>query len=242
MQNLFLNSAKKFFLCYLYFYMFNKGKKMSFCQPDKNCTLCPRLVDFRKQNQQKFPLYHNGPVESFGSLDAKILVVGLAPGLNGANQTNRPFTNDYAGDILYPALKENGFAKGVYQKIKNDGFELINVRITNAVRCVPPQNKVTTEETKTCGQFLINEISNMPNLKIILSLGAISHNAVLKVLGYKLSEFKFVHGHVHNLYKHNLILIDSYHTSRYNINTGVLTYDMFDKIIKKIKMSESLNV
>lgn len=215
---------------------------MTFCPPDKNCILCHRLVDFRKQNQQKFPSYHNGAVESFGNLDAKILIVGLAPGLNGANQTNRPFTNDYAGDILYPALKENGLAKGNYQKIKNDDFELINVRITNAVRCVPPQNKVTTEETKTCGQFLIKEINNMPNLKIILSLGAVSHNAVLKVLGYKLSEFKFVHGKTYHLYKHNLMLTDSYHTSRYNINTGVLTYEMFDTVIKTIKNSDAYNV
>lgn len=208
---------------------------MSFCPPDKNCTRCLRLVEFRRQNQEKFPCYHNAPVESFGDLNAQILVVGLAPGLNGANQTNRPFTNDYAGDVLYPALKKFGFAKGEYKKIKNDDFELINVRVSNAVRCVPPQNKVTSEETSNCGQFLLDEINHMPNLKIILSLGAVSHSAVLRVLGYRLSNFKFAHNAEHHLHNHNLILLDSYHTSRYNINTGVLTYDMFDETVKKLK-------
>ena len=208
---------------------------MSFCPPDKNCAKCLRLVDFRQQNKEKFPHYHNAPVESFGDLNAQILVVGLAPGLNGANQTNRPFTNDYAGDVLYPALKKFGFAKGEYKKIKNDGFELINVRVSNAVRCVPPQNKVTSEETSNCGKFLLDEIKNMPNLKIILSLGAVSHSSVLKVLGYRLNKFKFVHNAKHYLYNHNIILLDSYHTSRYNINTGVLTYDMFNKIVETLK-------
>ncbi len=203
--------------------------------PKYNCNKCPRLVDFRNNNKIKFPNYHNGPVESFGSLNAEILVVGLAPGLNGANQTNRPFTNDYAGDILYPALKKFGFAKGEYKKVKNDGFELINVRVTNAVRCVPPQNKVIAEETSACRTFLQNEINEMKNLKIILSLGAVSHGAVLQALGYKKSEFKFMHGAEHKLYKHNILLINSYHTSRYNINTNVLTAEMFDKIIAKIK-------
>lgn len=152
---------------------------MSFVCPDKNCRKCPRLIAFREGNIVKFPTYYNGPVEPFGSLDAEILVVGLAPGLNGANQTNRPFTNDYAGDVLYPILKKYGFAKGDYQKRKDDGFELINVRITNSVRCVPPQNKVTGDEVKACGSYLIQEIENMPNLKIILTLGSVAHNAVL---------------------------------------------------------------
>ena len=207
---------------------------MSFCSPDFNCSKCPRLVKYRHDNRIKFPHYHNAPVESFGSLDAQVLIVGLAPGLNGANQTNRPFTNDYAGDVLYPCLKQFGFATGEYKKVKNDGFELNNVRISNAVRCAPPQNKVTTDETKNCSTFLINEIKNMPNLKIILSLGSVSHSAVLRALGYKLSEFKFAHGSEHNLYMHNITLINSYHTSRYNINTGVLTYEMFENIINNI--------
>lgn len=208
---------------------------MVFKAPAKDCSLCPRLVDFRKGNIKKFPDYYNGAVEPFGSISAKVLVVGLAPGLNGANQTNRPFTNDYAGDILYPTLKRFGFANGEYQKRKNDGFELIDFRITNSVRCVPPQNKVTGVEVKTCGAFLIEEIKEMKNLKIILTLGSVAHGAVLGVLGYKKSQFKFGHNRVHHLEDHNIYMINSYHTSRYNINTGVLTQEMFDDVIKNIK-------
>lgn len=206
-----------------------------FCKPKKDCALCPRLVEFRHGNQQKFPTYHNGPVTPFGSLESQILVVGLAPGLNGANQTDRPFTNDYAGDILYPALKKFGFAQGNYQKRKDDGFELINVRVTNSVRCVPPQNKVNAAEIAACRPFLRQEIAAMPNLKIILSLGSVSHGAVLQALGYTKASFKFAHGAEHFLPKHNLILLDSYHTSRYNINTNVLTAEMFDQIIARLK-------
>lgn len=217
-------------------------ENMTFCPPEKNCKNCPRLVDFRCENIKKFPSYYNAPVPSFGNLDAEVLIVGLAPGLNGANQTGRPFTNDYAGDVLYPILKSCGFATGNYGKIANDGFELKNVRITNSIRCVPPQNKVTGYEVKTCGCFLINEIANMPNLKVILTLGGVAHNAVLGVLGYKKTAFKFAHGAQHLLYKHNIIMLNSYHTSRYNINTGVLTYDMFANIVQnlqKILLTES---
>lgn len=207
---------------------------MNFTPPPSNCTLCERLCAFRKQNRTDFPNYHNAPVESFGSLSAEILVVGLAPGLHGANQTGRPFTNDYAGDILYPALQQYGLAKGSYQKRKDDGFELLNVRITNAVRCVPPQNKPTPLEEKNCRPFLSAEIKAMPNLKVILCLGAISHKNVLHTLGIKQSLAKFTHGAVHQ-FNNQPIVIDSYHTSRYNINTGVLTYQMFCNIINKIK-------
>ncbi len=208
---------------------------MSFTCPDKKCCRCPRLLEFRAQNVAKFPSYYNGPVESFGSLEAEVLIVGLAPGLNGANQTNRPFTNDYAGDVLYPILKKYGLATGNYGKRKDDGFELINVRVTNSVRCVPPQNKVTGDEVKNCGGYLIEELHEMPNLKIILTLGSVAHNAVLGVLGYKKAAFKFAHGAVHKLDKHQLLMMNSYHTSRYNINTGVLTYEMFEDIVKKMK-------
>lgn len=208
---------------------------MAFECPGRDCGLCSRLVEFRMQNRLKFPHYYNGPVPPFGSLDAEILVVGLAPGLNGANQTARPFTNDYAGDVLYPILKQFDLAKGDYQKRKDDGFELLNVRITNSVRCVPPENKPTGEEVKICGNFLINEIAEMKNLKIILTLGGIAHGAVLSVLGYKKAAFKFKHGAVHRLEKHNVLMLNSYHTSRYNINTGVLTYEMFEEIVKKMK-------
>lgn len=206
-----------------------------FMCPDKSCKKCLRLLNFREENIRNYPSYHNGPVDSFGDLSAQILVVGLAPGLHGANQTGRPFTNDYAGDILYPALKKYGLAEGHYNKRKDDGFTLLNVRITNSVRCVPPQNKVTGEEVKNCGVYLIDELNHMPHLKIILTLGAVAHNAVLSVLGYKKSQFKFAHGAVHHLDNHNLLLINSYHTSRYNINTGVLTPQMFDEIINKLK-------
>ena len=208
---------------------------MSFHCPDKYCNLCPRLLEFRAQNERKFPTYYNGPVPSFGSPEAEILVVGMAPGLNGANQTARPFTNDYAGDVLYPILKDNGLAVGEYGRRKDDGFELINVRVTNAVRCVPPQNKVIGQEVKNCGEYLRQELAAMPNLKVILTLGVVAHNAVLSILGYKQSACKFAHGAVHRLDKHGIALLDSYHTSRYNINTGVLTYQMFDEVVKKLK-------
>ena len=190
---------------------------------------------FRRQNQAKFPQYHNAPVEAFGSLQAQILVVGLAPGLNGANQTNRPFTNDYAGDILYPALKKFGFATGTYERRKDDDFQLINVRVTNSVRCVPPQNKVVAEEIAACRPFLQAEIAAMPNLQLILCLGSVAHGAVLQALGYKKTQYKFAHGAEHQLANHNLIMLDSYHTSRYNINTNVLTLTMFEAIVAKIK-------
>lgn len=208
---------------------------MTFVCPQRDCSNCPRLVEFRQGNIAKFPDYYNGPVPPFGDLSAEILIVGLAPGLNGANQTARPFTNDYAGDVLYPILKKYGFAQGDYAKRKDDGFELNNVRVTNSVRCVPPQNKVTGDEVNTCGKFLIEEISDMPNLKIILTLGSVAHSAVLGVLGYKKSTFKFGHNAVHRLDNHNLWMVNSYHTSRYNINTGVLTYEMFEDVIQKIR-------
>lgn len=207
---------------------------MAFVCPAKNCAKCLRLVEFREGNIVKFPSYYNGPVPPFGTIDAEVLIVGLAPGLNGANQTARPFTNDYAGDVLYPILKKYGFATGNYGKRKDDGFELKNVRVTNSVRCVPPQNKVTGEEVSTCGQFLIEEIKDMKNLKVILTLGSVAHSAVLGVLGYKKSAYKFGHEAVHRLDRHNLVMVNSYHTSRYNINTGVLTPEMFEKVIQKI--------
>lgn len=208
---------------------------MSFECPKRECDHCQRLVEYRENNKLQFPSYYNGPVPPFGSIDAEILIVGLAPGLNGANQTARPFTNDYAGDVLYPILKEFGLAEGEYLKRKDDGFELKNVRVTNSVRCAPPQNKVTGDEVNACGAFLIEEIKDMKNLKIILTLGSVAHSAVLGVLGYKKSNFKFAHSATHRLDRHNLWMVNSYHTSRYNINTGVLTTNMFRDVIRKIK-------
>lgn len=207
---------------------------MTFQAPDKNCVLCPRLAAFRDDNAAKFPDKFNAPVPPFGALDAELLIVGLAPGLKGANFTGRPFTGDYAGDLLYATLLKFGLAKGIYDKHKDDGLELVNCRITNAVRCVPPQNKPTPEEERTCRPFLVEEIEAMPNLKTILSLGLVSHNAVLKTFGLKQSAFKFAHGAQHQI-SDTLTLVDSYHCSRYNTNTGRLTIPMFEDVFEAIK-------
>lgn len=206
---------------------------MSFTPPPHDCPLCPRLVAFREANAAKFPDKHNAPVDPFGPLSAELLIVGLAPGLKGANFSGRPFTGDYAGDLLYATLKKTGRARGEYQKHRGDGLELINCRITNAVRCVPPENKPTTEEANTCRPFLIDEIEAMPNLHTILSLGLISHNAVLKTFGLKQSAFKFAHGAKHQI-TDTLTLLDSYHCSRYNTQTGRLTTEMFEDIFKML--------
>lgn len=206
-----------------------------FQPPASQCPLCPRLVAFREANQKAYPQFYNGAVPSFGELSAQILVVGLAPGLKGANQTGRPFTGDYAGIILYTGLKNVGLADGEYNAKPDDGFTLKNVRITNSVRCVPPENKPTPDEVKTCANFLSAELAEMPNLKVILSLGLISHQAVVKHFGHKQTAFKFAHGAQHDLGK-GITLADSYHTSRYNIQTNRLTQAMFDEVLRGIKM------
>ncbi len=205
---------------------------MSHTTPEHDCTLCPRLRDFILSNREKFPDKFNGPVPSFGPLDAKLLIVGLAPGLKGANFSGRPFTGDYAGDLLYPTLIKFGLARGEFKARADDGLELVNCRITNAVRCVPPENKPTGPEINTCRPFLIDEINAMPNLKVILSLGLISHNSVLKTLGAKISAHKFAHGATHDM--GSVTLIDSYHCSRYNTNTGRLTTEMFEDVFEAI--------
>lgn len=212
---------------------------MIFTPPSPNCPLCPRLVTFREANAAQFPQFFNGAVPPFGTLDAQMLVVGLAPGLKGANASGRPFTGDFAGDVLYSALAKHGFASGNYDPSRlmnqsDDGFTLNNVRITNAVRCVPPENKPTPVEEKTCNPFLIQEIGAMNNLKIILSLGLTSHQAVMRTFKLKVKDYKFVHGAIHAL-PNGLLLLDSYHTSRYNVSTGRLTQAMFDAIIEKAR-------
>lgn len=221
---------------------------MRFTPPLRNCPLCPRLVAFRAANVAEYPTFFNGAVPPFGDLDAQMLVVGLAPGLKGANASGRPFTGDYAGVVLYEALAKHGFATGRYDpsqlmQKQDDGFTLSNVRITNAVRCVPPENKPTPAEEKACNPFLIQEIAAMPNLKIILSLGLTSHQAVLKTLKLKIKDYKFAHGAMHEIVashqspvigkkeREPLLLLDSYHTSRYNISTGRLTQAMFDAVV-----------
>ena len=203
--------------------------------PNNDCRLCPRLVAFRDQNREKFPNEFNAPVPSFGDVGAQLLIVGLAPGLKGANFSGRPFTGDFAGELLYGTLIKYGFAKGEFKARPDDGLELINCRITNAVRCVPPENKPIGAEINTCLQFLTNQIENMPNLKVIISLGLVSHNAVLKAHGVKLSMHKFAHKAEHHLSK-NLLLIDSYHCSKYNTSTKRLTEPMFHEVFKLAKL------
>ena len=198
------------------------------------CTRCPRLAAFIAENKVKFPAFFNAPVPPFGDPQARLLIVGLAPGLKGANRTGRPFTKDYAGDLLYPTLIKYGWANGEYKADPHDGLQLAGALITNAVRCVPPQNKVTPQEIRTCNSYLQATIQKLTELKVILSLGAVSHSAVLTAFGLKKSAYPFGHGAVHDLPR-GIVLIDSYHCSRYNTNTGVLTTEMFENVFEKIK-------
>jgi uracil-DNA glycosylase family 4 len=203
-----------------------------FAAPPQDCELCPRLVQFRSDNRRQFPEWHNGAVSAFGPADANLLVVGLAPGLKGANRTGRPFTGDHAGELLYPSLLKFGLAEGTYGSSVNDGMALIGCRITNAVRCVPPANKPTPEEQRTCRGFLASEIKAMPHLASILALGRIAHDAVLSALGLRKSLYPFGHSSVHSFDK-KLSMTDSYHCSRYNLNTRVLTEAMFHTALEK---------
>jgi uracil-DNA glycosylase family 4 len=202
-------------------------------EPDRNCPLCPRLAEFRAQARAREPTWHNSPVASFGDASAQLLIVGLAPGLQGANRTGRPFTGDYAGDLLYATLLEYGFAKGVYQARPDDGLKLVDCRISNAVRCVPPQNKPLPVEISTCRQFLATTIATMPRLRAIVLLGRIAHDSTLKALGLRNGAAPFAHGAVHKA--GNIKLYDSYHCSRYNTNTGVLTPKMFREVFAKVR-------
>ena len=207
-------------------------------EPDADCPLCPRLKDFRDANRKALPDYFNAPVPCFGPLDAQLLIVGLAPGLHGANRTGRPFTGDWAGDLLYATLLKLGLASGTYDERPDDGLTLVNCRIINSVRCVPPQNKPTPLEIATCNQFLKPEILGS-SAKAMLALGAIAHQAALTALGEKKSAFKFAHGAQHAL-KCGVTLVDSYHCSRYNTNTGVLTTAMFENAVGIAKKAAGL--
>jgi len=209
------------------------SRQASTLVPDRDCPLCPRLVAFREANRAREPLWHNAPVPPFGDIKARLLIVGLAPGMQGANRTGRPFTGDYAGDLLYATLLEYGFAKGTYQARPDDGMKLVDCRIANAVHCVPPQNKPLPVEINTCRQFLIANLETMPKLRAIIALGRIAHDSVLKPLKLKASQAPFAHGAVHQAGRFKLY--DSYHCSRYNTNTGVLTTDMFRSVFAKIK-------
>lgn len=194
-----------------------------------SCRECPRLAGFLDTVRLEQADYFAAPVPPFGCSDARLLVVGLAPGMHGANRTGRPFTGDYAGDLLYATLPKFGFARGTYDRRIDDGFALVDCRITNAVRCVPPENKPTPAEARTCREnFLAAEIAAMPKLAAIVALGQLAHNEVLKALGERRAAFPFRHGALHRLAK--LALADSYHCSRYNTNTGVLTPAMFESV------------
>ena len=203
-------------------------------EPSRNCRLCPRLAAFRDANCEAFPDWFNGAVPSFGDARARLLIVGLAPGLRGANRTGRPFTGDYAGRLLYETLTKFGFARGQYDERADDGLTLDGCMITNAVRCVPPANKPETQEIKLCRAFLAARIAACGNLKAIVVLGRIAHDSTFKALDLKLAPYPFAHGAVHGL-PGGLRLFDSYHCSRYNTNTGALTTEMFESVFSAVR-------
>jgi uracil-DNA glycosylase family 4 len=201
--------------------------------PDHDCPLCPRLVEYRMANRTAHPDWFNGPVPSFGAMEAPIVIIGMAPGVKGANRTGRPFTGDHAGIILYQTLIEYGLARGTFDARPDDGLELDGCRIVNAVRCVPPANLPTPAETAICNRFLTQELQQMPNLRVALALGVLAHAAVLRACGIPQSHVRFRHGAVHAL-PDGLILCDSYHVSRYNTNTGRLTVPMFQEVVRQL--------
>jgi uracil-DNA glycosylase len=199
------------------------------------CVLCPRLVAFRRDNEATEPAWFNGAVPSFGAESARLLIVGLAPGRNGANRTGRPFTGDYAGDLLYTTLLEFGFATGTYAARPDDGLKLAGCMITNAVRCVPPENKPTPEEIATCRPFFAARVASLPKLQIMLALGRIAHDQTLTALGLRKALFPFAHGARHDIGS-GRVLYDSFHCSRYNTSTRRLTPDMFRAVFKAVKL------
>ncbi len=203
--------------------------------PPHDCGICPRLAEFRNANRAAFPEWSNAPVGSFGEADARLLIVGLAPGLRGANRTGRPFTGDYAGELLYATLLRYGFASGVYDRRPDDGLRLIDCAIVNAVRCVPPQNKPTPQEIASCRAFLAQSLQALPRLTVILALGRIAHETLLRALGVRPSLFPFRHGARHKALPDGPVVFDSYHCSRYNTNTGVLTEAMFCDVFAAIR-------
>jgi uracil-DNA glycosylase len=202
--------------------------------PDRDCPLCPRLDAFRAENRKEHPDWHNAPVPSFGADDVWLLIVGLAPGRRGANRTGRPFTGDHAGILLFDTLRRHALAVGDYDQRADDGLRLIGCRITNAVRCVPPGNRPTPAEVRTCGRFLRTEIAALPRLRTIVALGGVAHDAVLAALEEGRSRFAFAHGALHRL-DCGLLLADSYHCSRQNTNTGRLTPTMFDAVFAAVR-------
>ena len=206
---------------------------MSFQPPDPDCQLCPRLADFRAEQRAQHPDWFNSPVAAFGDRNGEVLIAGLAPGMRGANRTGRPFTGDYAGDLLYQTLSKFGLANGKYQANVDDGLVLSNCVILNAVRCLPPQNKPTPAEIKQCNQFFAGEIATLPRLKCILALGRIAHEAILTGQGLVRARYPFGHNARHDL-PSGLVMFNSYHCSRYNTNTGRLTEEMFEDVFEQI--------
>jgi uracil-DNA glycosylase family 4 len=202
--------------------------------PGHDCPLCPRLVAFRHTWREKQPDWFNGPVPSFGHPDARVLIVGLAPGLRGANRTGRPFTGDYAGDLLYRTLIDFGFAAGTYAARPGDGLTLVDAAIANGVRCVPPENKPLPAEISACRPFLAESIVAMPRLAAIVALGRVAHDTTVTALGLKRAALPFSHGAIHEAGR-GITLHDSYHCSRYNTNTGVLTEEMFRSVFTAVR-------
>ncbi len=197
--------------------------------PARDCPLCPRLAAFRAAQRAAHPEWHNAPVPPFGDDRAELLIVGLAPGLKGANRTGRPFTGDHAGGLLYATLQKFGLAEGDYAARPDDGLALVRARITNAVRCVPPQNRPLPGEIAACRGFLVAEIASLPRLRAMVALGGIAHDAVLAALGLRRASLPFAHGALHDLPEGRL-LADSYHCSRLNTNTGRLSAAMFEAV------------
>lgn len=200
-----------------------------------DCVRCPRLVDFLTLSRKKFPNYYGLPVPAFGKLGASLLVVGLAPGMHGANATGRPFTGDHAGVLLYSTLFKYGFSNNAKSTSLRDGLKLMDCRITNAVRCVPPQNKPKPDEVKNCRDYLEFDLDNVKDGGVIVTLGRLAHESVLKAFGLPLRDFKFGHGNLFAIKSKNLKLLSSYHCSRYNTQTKRLTTKMFESIFEKAR-------
>ncbi len=200
---------------------------------DKNCRACPRLAGFLDDVNERYPDYYCRPVPPFGAPDARFLIVGLAPGMHGANRSGRPFTGDHAGILLYQMLHKYGFSTREHSEAVDDGLELIDCRITNAVKCLPPDNKPVGAEINTCNRFLANELQTLPPGSVVVALGGIAHRAIIKAMGLRQADYKFAHAALHELGQFRVL--DSYHCSRYNTNTRRLTAAMFDAIFAGVR-------
>jgi len=201
---------------------------------DSDCRRCPRLASFLDEVQERYPDYYCRPVPPFGSADARLLVVGLAPGMHGANRTGRPFTGDYAGVLLYETLHEFGFSNAAESVSVDDGLSLVDCRITNAVKCLPPDNKPVGAEINTCNAYLAGELEGVASDAVVLALGGIAHRAVIRALGQRQADDKFGHAAEHRPGE-RFTLLDSYHCSRYNTNTGRLTPEMFRAVFARAR-------